>query len=507
MADRARVIGAETEYGIVTPTQPALSPIVSSTHAVVAYALAHNRSQVAPRWDFSEESPLRDSRGFDLRRYHTVPSIDPHAIGVANAMLGNGGRFYVDHAHPEYSAPEVTSAVDAARYDAAGDLFLLRAAALLKEYEATGKSVLKGHDPCGEVKFYKNNVDGKGASYGAHENYSYHRGTPFDQLAASLIPFFVARQVFIGAGRVGKGPRGERPGFQISQRADYIEQEISLETTMNRGIINTRDESHTTEDFARLHVIIGDANMSHTSMLLKYGMTSLVLDAIEQGVDFSDLSIKNPVAEVTGVSYDPTLQHRLTLADGTQKTALEILDVYRQRVEAHSEDEQRVLDTWDQVREALEEGPLAAAHLLDWCAKYALVRNYMARGVAEDDPKLALIDLQYCDIDPAKSLYHALVRNKRMRTLFSDEQLQQAAAQPPRSTRAWMRGHAVSHLDVQAASWERLTIGNTTVRIASLLHPNAQDCQAIDFQAQPDAEALLGVEGVEAIEPSGEGLH
>ncbi|OFK63046.1 depupylase/deamidase Dop [Corynebacterium sp. HMSC078A10] len=454
----SRVLGTETEYGISTPSNPALSPIVTSTHAVVAYAALHTGAR--SRWDFREEHPLRDSRGFDLKRYHTVPVVDPNALGVANVVTANGARFYVDHAHPEYSSPECTNAWDAMLYDAAGDLILRRAADAVASLTAHGTSVLATHDPCPPLKFYKNNVDGKGASYGSHENYQYSRETDFDDIAQGLIPFFVTRQVVTGAGRMGLGADGEEPGFQISQRADYIEQEISLETTLNRGIINTRDEPHAVaEDFGRLHVIIGDATMAHTSTLLKLGMTSLVLDAIEEGVDFSDLRLKDPVAEVQRVSRDLTLTHQLELHDGRRLTALEILAVYRERVTATSESDEKVLAAWDEVVSLLADNPLKAAHLLDWVAKYRLIKGYLDRGVAADDPKLALIDLQYTDIDPAKSLYHALVRKGQMRTLVSEEEIAAAGDTPPTDTRAYLRGHATRMFgeDVLAASWQSLT--------------------------------------------------
>ena len=192
-----RFIGSETEYGIATPGHTHVSPIVTSTHAVVSYASARGFGEHRVRWDFSEESPLRDSRGFDLRRYHQAPVVDPHAIGVANVFITNGARFYVDHAHPEYSSPEVTNAWDAMVYDAAGDHILMQAVADTAAFSSQGKSVLDGLDPCPPLKIYKNNVDGKGASYGAHENYRYRRDIDFEVIAQALIPFFVTRQVII----------------------------------------------------------------------------------------------------------------------------------------------------------------------------------------------------------------------------------------------------------------------------------------------------------------------
>lgn len=462
-----RFIGSETEYGISTPGHNYLSPIVTSTHAVVAYASARGFGDRRVRWDFAQESPLRDIRGFDLRRYHQVPTVDPHAIGVANVFITNGARFYVDHAHPEYSSPEVTNAWDAMLYDAAGDHIVLQAVADVAAFSDNGISVLKGHEPCPPLKIYKNNVDGKGASYGAHENYRYTRTVDFDVLAQALIPFFVSRQVIIGAGRVGLGELGRDPGFQISQRADYIEQEISLETTLNRGIINTRDEPHTeAEKWGRLHVIIGDANMSHTANFLKFGMTSLVLDAIEAGVNFSDLSLKNAVAEVTRVSRDITLSHKLILNDGRELTALEILRIYHERItqnfspEDLNDVDRQVVDTWAEVLDLLAEDPLSTSHLLDWTAKLALVNSFLARGMTLEDAKIKLVDLQYSDIDPSRSLYHALVKKGRMRTLVSGADIAHAAQTPPQGSRAFFRGRMIEKFGdaIVAANWESLIV-------------------------------------------------
>ena len=221
-----RYMGTETEYGITTPDDPSISPLLTSTHAVVAYAAMNTAAR--SRWDYEEEAPLKDTRGFDLQRYRTVPVVDPNAMGVANVVTTNGARYYVDHGHPEYSSPEVSNAWDAMIYDAAGDYVLNKAAADIRELWEQQVSVLDKTAPCPPLKFYKNNVDGKGQSYGSHENYQYSRQTDFSRLTQALVPFFVTRQVIIGAGRVGIGQESERDGFQISQRADYFEQELSL---------------------------------------------------------------------------------------------------------------------------------------------------------------------------------------------------------------------------------------------------------------------------------------
>ena len=488
-----RYMGTETEYGITCPGNPQISPLVTSTHAVVAYAAL--RTQARTRWDYAEEAPLKDARGFDLQRYRSVPVVDANAIGVANVVTTNGARYYVDHGHPEYSSPECSNAFDAMVYDAAGDIILNDAATCIRQLWEQQVSVLAKHEPCPPLKFYKNNVDGKGRSYGSHENYLYSRHTNFENLTQALIPFFVTRQVIIGAGRVGIGQESEQPGFQISQRADYFEQEVSLETTLNRGIVNTRDEPHAPEeDFRRLHVIVGDANMSQYSNFLKLGMTSLVLDAIEAGVDFTDLRLQNPVEEIKAVSHDPSLQHELTLLDGRRLTAISVLREYRKHCEGRSNVDTQVLEMWGEVLDDLERDPLSTADRLDWTAKWALVRRFEARGATQ--AKLQAIDLQYADVDPQASLYHALVRKGAMKTMVSAEEIARAAVHPPEDTRAYFRGRAGEKFaaDLTASSWQSMlfTVDGELYRVPLDLvgaHTKQQVGQLID--SAETTEALL----------------
>lgn len=475
MTGVARVLGTEIEYGITSPGDPGLSPIATSTKAVLAYADAHAGGlDRRTRWDYEPESPLRDSRGFDLRRYRMAPVLDPNALGAANLILVNGARFYVDHAHPEYSAPETTSARDALVADLAGDRIMLEAAKLAGD---AGVAKRTGGDDAApvELKIYRNNVDGKGASYGAHENYQFRRDTDFDAIIAGLTPFFVTRQVFTGAGRVGLGQKGQEAGFQISQRADYIETEVSLETTLNRGIINTRDEPHADADrWRRLHVIVGDANMSQTATLLKLGTTSLVLDAIEDGVDFSDLGLREPVADVQRVSRDLTCTAKLQLDDHvTWMTAIEIQRRYLERVAPYAGDDdgREIIRLWGEVLDLLETDPLSTAHLLDWTAKLKLMEGLRRRaGIGWDHPKLALIDIQYADIDPARGLYHALVRRGAMETIASDAEIAHAVTHAPESTRAYLRGGLLRRFadDVAAASWDSAIVdaGDEMVKLS-----------------------------------------
>ena len=229
-------------------------------------------------------------------------------------ILTNGARLYVDHAHPEYSSPEVTNPRDGVLWDKAGERVMARAASLVP------------HLPGGrEVRLYKNNTDNKGASYGTHENYLMRRSTPFADIVKHLTPFFVTRQVITGAGRVGIGQDGRGTGFQLSQRADYFEVEVGLETTLKRPIINTRDEPHADpEKYRRLHVIVGDANLSEISTYLKLGTTALVLAMIEDGFLDLDLLLSHPVREMHAVSHDPSLAHQVTTVSGRSLTALQV---------------------------------------------------------------------------------------------------------------------------------------------------------------------------------------
>src|SRR4051794_22135641 len=313
-----RVMGTETEMGISVQGQPTANPMVASSQVVNAYASATLKARRA-RWDFEEESPLRDARGFDMSRQVADPSqLTDEDMGLANVILTNGARLYVDHAHPEYSTPEVTTPLDIVKWDKAGEQVMLDA--------QRRASQLPGGAP---IALYKNNTDNKGASYGAHENYLMRRSTPFADIVRHLTPFFVSRQVIVGAGRVGIGQDGREHGFQVSQRADFFEVEVGLETTLKRPIINTRDEPHADpEKYRRLHVIIGDANLAEVSTYLKVGTTALVLAMIEDRFITTDLGVSGSVASLRAVSHDPTLQHLITLNDGRRLTALQLQGEY-----------------------------------------------------------------------------------------------------------------------------------------------------------------------------------
>ena len=400
-----RIMGTEIEYGISVPGDPTANPVITSTQVVLAYAAAADipRSRRA-RWDYEVESPLRDARGFDLSAptMHNPSDSELDDLGAANVILTNGARLYVDHAHPEFSSPEVTTPRDVVIWDKAGERVM--------EEAAMRAATVPGAP---RIQLYKNNVDGKGASYGAHENYLMARSTTFPSIVAGLTPFFVTRQVVCGAGRVGIGASGDEAGYQLAQRSDYIEVEVGLETTLKRGIINTRDEPHADADkYRRLHVIIGDANMSEYSTLLKVGTAALVLDMIEKGVRFDELRMAEPVRSVHRISHDPSLKTTVDLADGRKLTGLDMQQAYFEKARKHVENTMgadvddataevlqiwgEVLDAWPATRWSAPTGWTGRPSCGCWRATASATASPGTRA------RLHLVDLQYTDVRMAQ---------------------------------------------------------------------------------------------------------
>lgn len=549
-----RLMGMETEYGIHAPANPRASHVALSIELVNAYA-AHatetGGSVAGTEWDYQAESPLVDARGWVLPRSAAHPSQltdtaqalsyaseqeagagpvrdalgnlssgDPspadtaehgefHAPGSAhwrgdfftlhpeqpqllmNLVLENGARFYVDHAHPEYSSPETLGPRRAVLYDVAGDEIARAAAARL------------GQEPgAPEVLLYKNNTDNKSVSYGAHENYLVPREVPFDQVVAGLLPFFATRQIICGAGRVGLGQRGATAGFQISQRADFFEEQVGLETTVRRPIINTRDEPHADADlWRRLHVIIGDANMSEYSAWLRLGTTALVLDMIEAGAA-PQLTLNDPVSALKTISHDPSLRATVPTSEGPL-TALQIQRRYYDAAQRHAvsrvdpqapgraadSETAEVLKAWEEILDALDTDIFDAADRVDWVAKLQLMESYRRRdGLEWDAPQLAMIDLQYHDLRPERGLYYRLARAGRMRRLFTDEQIRWASSHPPEETRAWLRGALISrhHELVAGASWDSIVL-----RTDPITPPRRLQIPDPTIGSRADAEPIL----------------
>nr|WP_300338335.1 proteasome accessory factor PafA2 family protein [Actinomyces sp.] len=522
-----RPVGLETEYGVLQPGNPYANPVAMASKLVAAYgALSRpgleqdGAPAAAVRWDYEGEDPLADLRGGRLERAaahpsmltddpeHLAPSGQDHARSrppedlppapwgnrprpsaaeealprATTTVLANGARLYVDHAHPEYSSPEVLTPHDAVVWDRAGEVVAQEAMAAL----AAGA----GGVVADEVVLYKNNVDGKGAAYGSHESYLVERALPFGTLAAALIPFLVTRPVFAGAGRVGLGQRSQRPGFQMSQRADYVENDIGLQTTFNRPIVNTRDEPHADASrWRRLHVINGDANRFDTPIYLKVATTSLLLWYLErlhqrgEGLGrFEELRLTaDPVEEHWATSHDVTVRHRLATAGGP-RTALEIQRCYlaaiTEALAADGLDGERAPVTasavalWDEVLTALEdyaaalgshresEATTRAARDVEWVAKLQLCEGLRRRaGSGWDDPRLAALDIQWADLRPGAGLAERLVAAGRTRRLVTQEEVEAGAWNAPRGTRAAVRGAAVAQVpQVVGASWTSLVL-------------------------------------------------
>ena len=321
-----KVYGIETEYGIDPRGMGEKNPIAASSVLINVYV---NELQRKVGWDFEDEHPGNDARGF-AREGSMPPEVETHLV---NAVLTNGARYYVDHAHPEFSTPECADALQCVLYDKAGERILARS------MEAAARALPTGQG----IVVYKNNSDRKGNSYGTHENYLMDRQVPFARVVQHVMPHFVSRQIYTGAGKVGteaSSTGGVEVEFQLTQRADFFEEEVGLETTLKRPIVNTRDEPHAdAQKYRRLHVIVGDANMAEIATFLKLGVTALVLCMIEDDwFGERDFTLETPVAALRKVSYDVSLQQPLTLAGGSTMTALEMQWEYFDLARKYAED-------------------------------------------------------------------------------------------------------------------------------------------------------------------------
>ncbi len=486
-----KVMGIETEYGIAGPGNPDFNPVLASSMLINSYA--GNLRRI--RWDYEQESPLRDARGFEPVQEREPVEED---FGLANVILPNGARFYVDHAHPEYSTPECSTPRDLVVHDKAGERILEASLDLIGDLLQPGE----------RLAIYKNNTDGKGNSYGCHENYLVDRATPFARIVRDLTPFFVTRQIFTGAGKLGveNGHDKENPDlhYQISQRADFFEAEVGLETTLKRPIINTRDEPHADpEKYRRLHVIIGDANMSEVATFLKLGTTALILKMIEDDA-LPDLSLARPVEALHHVSWDLSLAGTIQLADGRTVTALELqseyLDLAKTYAKEHDDTPTNadVLQRWEAVLTGLEEDAMSLHRELDWVAKRRLLEAYRARhGLDWSDPKMALIGLQYHDVRRDRGLYYKLAAGGDVERLVAEHEVEAAVAGPPEDTRAFFRGRCIQRFPeaITAASWDSIIFdtGEDALQRVPMREPLRGTIDAVGelLERSADAPALL----------------
>lgn len=472
----AKVCGIETEYGILVRSRDRSfdsNPVAASSVLINAYVSAvQSGGERRVGWDFEDETPANDARGFSYDDA-MAPEVETYLV---NAVLTNGARYYVDHAHPEISTPECANALEALVFDRAAE-----------EIVRQSMTMAGGLIPEGtELLLYKNNSDGKGNSYGCHENFLVAREVPFGRLVSQITPHFVSRQVFAGAGKVGT----EFPGisslevpFQLSQRADFFEEEVGLETTLKRPIVNTRDEPHCDpQKYRRLHVIVGDANMSEVATFLKLGTTSIVLSMIEDDVIGDDLALAHPVVAIRQISHDPTLTRTVLMRDGSRRTALDIQFALHSRAVEYArthglesvgaEVGARVIEMWGDVLHRLSTDIESAAPYVDWVAKKRLVDGYASRhGLAAGDPRLRAIDLQYHDM----RIERCLASRVGLETIVNADDVARAVSNPPDSTRAYFRGRCLQKFraDVVAANWDSMVfdVGQGPLKRIPMMEP------------------------------------
>ncbi|MBI5156412.1 MAG: Pup--protein ligase [Acidimicrobiia bacterium] len=361
----------------------------------------------------------------------------------SNVFLENGARLYLDvGSHPEYATPECDSLYDLIAHDKAGER-------VLEGLVHSAEQRLEEEGIRGQVYLFKNNTDSAGNSYGCHENYLVSRQADFQRMIDTLIPYFVTRQVFAGAGKLLQTARGTV--FSLAQRAEHIWEGVSSATTRSRPIINTRDEPHAdAERYRRLHVIAGDSNMSEYVSYVKVGATVALLQMLEDDVVFRDLTLENPIRSIREISHDTTCRRRVRLANGRELSALDIQWEYLERVMRYarapgfSPQVQSAVAMWEHLLTGLEKDPLSLRRECDWVMKQHLIDEYASsRHLALSDPRLAMVDLAYHDVSKERGLYYLIERRGLMDRVVTDEDVDRALVQPPQTTRARLRGEFI----------------------------------------------------------------
>ncbi len=394
----------------------------------------------------------------------------------SNVFLENGARLYLDvGSHPEYATPECDSITDLVAHDKAGERIL--------DHLVTGAEArLREEGIRGVIYLFKNNTDSAGNSYGCHENYLTSRRDDFAHYTEILIPFLVSRQIYAGAGKVLQTARGAV--FCLSQRAEHIWEGVSSATTRSRPIINTRDEPHAdAERFRRLHVIVGDSNMSEYATYLKVGSTSILLRMLEDpGTVLRDLTLENPIRAIREISHDLTCRRKVRLANGRELSALDIQSEYLNRAlrfrDTHglSPQEDRALDMWEHCLKGLESDPFALGRECDWVAKHQLIEAYRARhSLPLGHPKVALLDLQYHDVNRSRGLYYRMEARDRVDRLVEDGAITEAMTRPPQTTRARLRGEFIRRAKERrrdfTVDWVHLKLNDQAQRTVLLKDP------------------------------------
>jgi len=478
-----RTLGIETEYGITLDGAESVDVVAESIALVRSYTeLEPPAKETEMKWNYAREDPHWDARGFrvqelmqdfdeakyfvqDLKRNLSFQEIK------SDLVLSNGARFYNDHAHPEYSTPECKSLRDIIAQDKAGE-WIVEECVRRRNAQMPDGTV---------VKVFKNNTDFVGHSYGTHDNYLMDRRVPFATVIRGLTPFLVTRQLYAGAGKVGVEGDAAPPGsgYQISQRSDFFSVLVSIDTMNRRPIINTRDEPHAnSEKYRRMHVIIGDANMSEVAGALKIGTTALVLDLLEAGACPLHLDLADAVASLKTLSRDPSLQSPLTLAGGRTISPIDLQREYLAAAEKHlrgaDADTDWVLGNWRQILDDLERDPALCRDWLDWVAKKWLLETFVAaENIPWTDPWLQSLDLQYHDVRRDEGLAAELVRVGTLQRFVTDDDIRHAIRHPPPDTRAYFRGRCVEKFakEMTSVQWDEIAFAHQTGEAAlSLLN-------------------------------------
>ena len=496
-----RLFGIETEYGITRDDLAEVDSVVESMELV----RAHLTASFERCWDYAGEDPHEDARGFRVSGLAQDKEEDEFAKADAHRpfsfhemksdlVLPNGARFYNDHTHPEYSTPECRTLKDLLAHDRAGERIVQRAA------DRRNQSLGGAH-----VQLYKNNTDFHGHSYGCHDNYLVPRVISFAQLVAGLLPFLVSRQVMAGAGKVGIEAQesGFVPGaYQLSQRADFMETELSVDTMHNRPIVNTRDEPHADRNkYRRLHLIIGDANMCEYATALKIGTTQLVLGLIERGAA-PNLELEQPVAAVKQVSRDADLKATVRQNNGRTLSGLEIQEQYyaaAQRTLAGSDAETDwILREWGETLRLLIQDRTRLIGKLDWVTKLWLLETFVREErIGWDDPWLASLDLEYHNMSAARGLFLGLEAEGKAWRMTTEADVEQALSSGPPDTRGGLRGLCVRRFpdQIKAMQWERIQFSGglipKSLEMGDLFNPeDVKACAAIFAAAASPAEAV-----------------
>ena len=439
------LLGLETEYGIIREDFEDSDPVEESMKLLKSCA----QKSVFGKWAYAQENSHQDMRGFRVNSLAQDEEEDEFCAQdrqrpytylemKCDRVLANGARFYNDHTHPEYSTPECKSLFSLVAHDVAGERIVAESTNLRNQ--EIGEKV---------VQVFKNNTDYSGHSYGTHDNYLVPRDIPFDLLVKGLVPFQVTRQLYAGAGKVGsENPKTkDYKGIQLAQRSDFIETILSIETMTQRPIINTRDEPHASRNqYRRLHLIMGDANMSAYATALKVGSTLLVLNLIASGASLPDIELENPVEDVLQVSQD--INAILKRNSGNSITALEIQESYLEAVDNNysggNKESDWIIQEWKRTLNELKHNPEKLSDRIDWAIKEKLFTEFMeTENMDWDDPMLQSLDLEYHNLDPDRGLYRGLEQENEVYSLLTEEEISRAIEFPPEGTRAKIRGEAV----------------------------------------------------------------